>query len=268
MDLGSQQNPIVMGSNGVPLTPATPAPAPEGDVVPVVGAAPVVAPAAPVAAAPQPALLDAAPVQATYIPTGVSQIDDIANLLSTSKVVGKEGIIKNVLANGSLTIADQIAISSALGESAATLIQNSLSSYVQTKADAATAETSRVKDYANSKFEGTDAEMTWSQLQAYAADNVPASQRSELNTMLQSGGLSAQMAVDHIYSLYNNGEAPKQNTQAKLISGTNAPAEGFKPLSKAEYSQAVATAVEQFGYDSHQVKSLQQRRVVSQQNGY
>lgn len=263
MTIGTKENPIPMGSNGIPAEVPTPV-----AEVPPVTTPEVGAPAqAPEAAAPAPALLDAAPAQATFIPTGVSQIDDIANLLSTSKVAGKEAIIKNVLNSGQLSIADQIAISATLGESAATLIQNSLQSYTTSLETKATAETKRVKDYANSKFSGTDSELTWSQLQAFAAENVPADKRSEINNMLQSGGLSAQMAVDHIHSLYTGG-VEQAAPRGQRLEGQSGGQSNFVPLSKGDYSKAVKEATEAHGYDSHQVKALQQRRTLSQQNGY
>lgn len=261
----TETSPVIIGPNGLPIeTQPQPAPTgtPEGSPPPEQ----VPAPTAPVT----PAVLDVEPdVTPTFIQTGVSQIDDVAQLLATSKVEGKDAIIKNVLANGTLSLADQVAIQTALGEGTATLINNTLNSYTEAQKSAAAAETARIKDYANTKFNGTDSNLTWTQVQAFAKDNVPAEQRAEINTMLQAGGLSAQMAIDHIYSLYNgSSNAPAPNTQANLIQGQTVPAAGFQPLSKSDYAREVSAAVEQYGYDSHQVKSLQARRQASAANGY
>jgi len=88
-----------------------------------------------------------------------------------------------------------------------------------------------------SEFEGITTQSgaeTFKELSKWAETNLPNSERKELNTMLQAGGLSAQLAIKHLATSFK--ENANIVVPAVLESGTKtATTGGLVPISKAEY---------------------------------
>lgn len=76
---------------------------------------------------------------------------------------------------------------------------------------------------------------SWDQLAGWAKENVPTSERNEINQLLAKGGLTAKLAVAELISRFKDSNAYSQ--PAKLVGGdSSSNSGGVQPLSRTEYT--------------------------------
>lgn len=207
--------------------------------------------------------------QVTVQETGNAKLDSIGKLLASKNIENAQGIMDEFSRDGTLSVASQATLVEKLGDSvAAMVIRNLDETATALKAEAKTRR-EELLDYTNKKFNGEDANLTWSQVSEFANSpeaNLSSADKQHMNSLLAKGGLSAQLVIDKLASIYYN--LPSTSTPADLLEADTYNSAGFKPISKREYTEELRKAVDNYGYDSRQAKELRTRREQSRQRGY
>lgn len=156
-----------------------------------------------------------------------------------------------------------------LGETLAALTINQLTGEGQRLKTEGANKRQDILDYANNKFSGQDAELTWKQMTEFTKTpeaKISDADRAAMNDMLEAGGLQAKLVVDKIAQIYY---ADRRTTSsADLLEGDTHSNSTFSPLSRAEYVNELRTAVQKYGEHSPQVNELNRRRELSLERGY
>lgn len=201
--------------------------------------------------------------------TGNKVIDDVAKILVDKKIPNADSIMKEFAETGELSLSAQAALVDGLGESIAALAIKNLTGEASRLKDKGTKERTEILNYTNEKFNGSDAEKTWSELQAWtrsADSGISDEDRTVMTDMLKKGGLQARLVVDKIADLYfanaNN------STPADLLAGDTHSNAGFTPISRKEYTDQLRVAVREYGEESVQVRDLNRKREISISRGY
>lgn len=208
--------------------------------------------------------------QETFIPpTGNKIIDDVGALLAEKKIPNADKVIAEFAETGELTLSAQAALVEGLGETLAALTINQLTGEANRLKSEGESKRKEILDYANNKFSGQDAELTWKQMKEFTETpdaNISDEDRASMNKMLQAGGLQAKLVVDKIAEIYY---ADRRTTSsADLLEGDTYSNSTFSPLSRAEYVNELRTAVQKYGEHSPQVNELNRRRELSLERGF
>ena len=258
----------------MPAAPAGAAPVvtpPPAAAVPPEGTpAPVVTPPAvtPPVVEP-PSVLDLTPQAVPVTPTGNQGFDAVGQMLGEKGIANANTIMAEFAETGTISIQAKADIMSGLGENLGIMAINQLEGTAKTMNESAKAANQIVLDYANGKFNGEDASLTWNQIQEYAKSpeaGFTAADRAAMNAMLANGGLQAQLVIDKIFEVYN--ADPTVSTPGTLLEGdTGLNGITFDPLSRVDYTTELRAAVSKYGEDSYQVEQLNRRRTLSMQRG-
>ena len=201
--------------------------------------------------------------------TGNVAIDAVGKLLADKKVPNADSIISEFAKEGSLSITAQAALVDSLGDSLATLAINQLNNEATKLREVNNKSRTDTLDYAVKIFGETDADATWSAIKDFVNSSnsgFTADDRTELTKMLQKGGLSARLALDNIHAVHSGN--PNTTTQADLLQGDTMTSNGFTPVSSQSYSEQVSKLADKHGYDSIEVRQLQQQRQRSRDAGF
>ena len=227
--------------------------------------APVAAPAAAAAA------LDLAPepTEVNVPTTGNKTVDAVGALLSEKKVPNADKIIAEFAETGEISLSMQASLVDAMGESLALLAITQLTQEATKLQTASTESRTAVLDYANTKFNGENADTTWAQIQDFVKSpesGFSVADREAMTSMINAGGLQAQLVIDKIATVY----AKDSNTtiSADLLAGDSLTTGAtFTPISAMDYSKELSTLMQTNAYDSPAVRTLQQRRERSRLQG-
>lgn len=111
-------------------------------------------------------------------------------------------------------------------------------------------------------------EETFNELKTWAMENVPKEERAELDTMLQKGGLSAQLALKHLATQFK--ATANVTVPAGLVGGDRtSDRSDFVPISKAEYTTKLRE-LEKKGHvygQSQEMAKLDRQRSAGIQRG-
>ena len=201
--------------------------------------------------------------------TGNAKLDDIGKLLSEKGIESAQSIMDEYSKEGTLSVASQAVLVDKLGDSVAAMVIKNLEDIEVSFRESAKASRKEVFEYANTKFGGEDAELTWKQMQEFARgeeSGLSADDITAMNSLLAKGGLSAQLVIDKLHTIYTGLDST--STPADLLQGDVYSNSAFKPLSKTEYVDQLREAKKKYGYESMQVKQLQTRREQSRARGY
>lgn len=224
----------------------------------------------PAVAAAKPLDLDEPPVADAVVvgKTGNSQIDAVGQLLADKQVKNADKMIAEFAENGELSLAAQAELVETLGEQLASMAINQLTTEATKLREANTKARDEVLDYAMNAFGETDKDATWEAIQKFVKQpdsGFSAADRAELTKMIGKGGLSARLAIDNIKAVYDGN--PNTTHQADLLQGDTMTSTNFKPISAQAYAEEVKTLASKYGYESLEVKQLQQRRAQSRNAG-
>ena len=233
--------------------------------------APVVAPAAAEVKLDLDAAPDTAPDTAVVSvrQTGNTTIDAVGALLADKKVANADKIIADFAETGEVSLATQAELVDSLGEHLASLAINQLTGEAKKLQDANTTARSEVLDYANTKFNGDNADTTWAQIQDFVKSpesGFSVADRAAMTSMINGGGLAAQLVIDKIAAVY----AKDSNTTipADLLAGDSLNTGAtFTPVSALGYANKLSELMLTNAYDSPAVRQLQAQRVRSQNMG-
>ena len=139
-----------------------------------------------------------------YKQTGNQTIDQISSLLHNKQFDGSNDIIDEVIDNQELSLTSKAKLVDQLGADVAQLVINQLESSVAAEKQKGEQEGKRLKEYAYSKFGGSNPDETWAGLQQFAQSDqsLSAEDRSAMNEMLSKGGKYAELVIDSLYSKY------------------------------------------------------------------
>lgn len=201
--------------------------------------------------------------------TGYDEFDAISKLMVEKGMKNASEIMEAFLDTGEISLEHKAAMIESLGEGVASMAFKQLEDTATALINEVRADTKKTLDYANEKFNGTDAKTTWAQIQAYVKSPESGFSESDLvamNAMLEAGGLQAQLVIDKVYSVYT---ADKTVSQPGTLLEGDAGSSGvtFQPISRLEYTEAMNKAVRDFGEDSFQVKELNRRRTLTMRGG-
>ncbi|MCP4342372.1 MAG: hypothetical protein GY799_26720 [Desulfobulbaceae bacterium] len=214
--------------------------------------------------------LDTKPNPVEVSETGFAQIDAVGKMLGEKGIENANEIMEGFLETGEVSLEHKAVMIEALGEGVAQMAFKQLEDTATTLINEAKADTVKTLDYANKKFNGADANTTWEQIQEYVKD--PASgfseaDRATFNTMLEAGGLQAQLVIDKVHAVYTGDK--NVSVPGTLLEGDAASTgQTFKPISRIDYTAEMGKAVGKFGEDSPQVRELNRRRTLSMRAGY
>lgn len=256
------------GSGGPMPTPKpeAQAPAPQGTEAP---AAPAPAPAAQPAPAPAPAPEPSpapAPVPVPAFATGNDTFDSVGKVLAKAGVDNANAVLAELATKGSISLETKAEML-AKGDPAIVelAIRQAEGELARLKGERVS-EVNELKTYANGLFKGEDAELTWTQMQAFANSQAfTPEEQATLNKLMQSKD-TGKFAINEIAARYRNSAGFSQS--ADLIQGDQGTAPSFTPLSKQDYVSEVRVAVQKYGEHSREVKSLRARREASMKRGY
>ena len=201
--------------------------------------------------------------------TGVEAFDVVGTMLGDKGVENANEIMDAFLETGEVSLEHKAAMIEALGEGVANMAFKQMEGAASKIIADAKADSQKSMDYANELFGGENAATTWKEMQEYVRTPEAGFSEADLaamNTMLEAGGLQAQLVIDKVHKVYN--ADPGNSLPGNLLEGDSA-ANGltFEPISRADYSAEMSTAVRKYGEDSHQVRELDRRRTLSIQRG-
>lgn len=227
--------------------------------------------AAPPVAQPQDGGISLTPTAPSFlhVETGNKTIDQVATLLSNQQFEGAQGIIQEMMETQELSLTSKADLVKGLGADVAALVINQLETSVASVKEAGQREGARLKQFAQERFGGADAESTWAGLQRFAQSpqaGLTQTDRKVFNELLAKGGTEAELVIDALASKY---EKSTGYTKAPtLMEGTSANTSSFQPLNKADYQSQIGPAVGKYGEASQEVQALRQRRAISISRGY
>jgi len=200
--------------------------------------------------------------------TGNDQIDAVGTLLADKKVKGADKMIAEFAKTGELSIATQAELVDSLGESLAGMAITQLTNEASKLKDASTKSRTDTLNYMTEAFGETDPDATWKAVQEFVRSpesGFTPDDRTELTKMLKKGGLSARLAIDNIVAVHTGN--PNTTSHADLLQGDTLTSNSFEPISAKAYSEEVGKLTDKYGYDSLEVRQLQQRRQRSRNAG-
>jgi len=157
------------------------------------------------------------------------------------------------------------------GDAVASIVAEHLSNFHQAGVEKSNKKDLAIYTQVEEAFKGITEQggkETWGELAGWAKDNVPKSERVEINKMLAQGGLAAKYAIDDLVSRFKTSDS--FNVQADLITGDNVvQTNGVTPLSKQDY-QREFRALEAKGHvygQSAELAALDKRRNAGMQRG-
>jgi len=166
--------------------------------------------------------------------------------------------------NGELSIASMKKLVDKHGEAVASLIVGQLKGIHKENVAKAEARDKAIFGQIEEAFKGVTEQTgseTWNELAGWAKTNMAKEERSEMNKMLEQGGLAAKLAVDYLVSTFKSSDAFQQ--PAELLESDNTAKDfGVRPLTKAEYTKELNVLLAK-GEDyntSPNVRALQARR--------
>ena len=172
-------------------------------------------------------------------------------LLGTPVVQQVEGIIKEAGLNpaevakivstndGQVTPEILKALVDKHGDAVASLVSSQLGTFHKENVAAASKRDTAIYDQVQESFTGVteqSGEATWKELANWAKENVPNTERKEINKLLQQGGIAAKYAVDDLVNRFKSSEQFVQS--ADLVTGDSTPKDpsGITPISQVEYN--------------------------------
>ena len=261
------------------LNNATPAPADSGNGVEDEGLQPQApqaqAPAAapveePAPAAPAPATAEPAPAPepAAPVPTGVPELDSVANVLAGAGVKDVNAAISELAEKGELSLETKARMMAEGDPAVVNMAIAQGEAHIKGVKDTRAAEGAQIREHAAKALGATaeNAEQVWAQVgETLMSEAFTDSERAALNSMLSSAD-TGKFAVDTIVARMQ--AQPGFVQQAELLGGTVPSANGFEPLTKTDYQSQMAEAQAKYGEGSPQVNALRQRREVSLRRGF
>lgn len=208
----------------------------------------------------------------TVASVGNDKIDSIGQLLASRGVDNAQAIMTEFEKTGELSVSSQADLVEGLGADIAKVAIGQLQEASKAIQVEVKAERTRVLSYAEKVFgtEGTqDAQLTWDQMQEFARSpesGLTTADLKAMNVMLAKGGISADLVVDKVASIYRN--QPDVTTPADLLHGDSYSSGAFEPMTKADYVSKLNEAERKFGYNSVQVDQINRRRELSISRGY
>ena len=201
--------------------------------------------------------------------TGHDEFDVVGKMLGEKGVENVNEIMEHFLDNGEFSLEHKAQMIEALGEGVASMAFKQMEGAAEAMIAEAKEDTRKSMDYANTKFGGEDAALTWSQIQEYVHTKEAGFSEAELaamNTMLEAGGLQAELVIDRVHKVYTADS--NVSLPGTLLEGDTGVSGGaFEPISRIDYSAAMSKAVGKYGEDSSQVRDLNRRRELTMSRG-
>lgn len=213
-------------------------------------------------------LTEPPPAEVTVGKTGNPAIDAVGDLLAERKVANADAIIAEFAKTGELSLSTQAKLVETLGDTTAGLVITQLTTEASKIKEASTKLRSETLDYMAKAFGETDPEGTWKAVQDFVKSpesGFTVEDKAELSRMLQKGGLAARLAIDNIVAVHTGN--PNTTSHADLLQGDTLATRKFEPISAKSYSEQVGALVDKYGYESLEVRQLQQRRERSRNAG-
>jgi len=202
--------------------------------------------------------------------TGFDEFDTVGKMLAEKGVATANEIMEDFLKEGEISLAHKAVMIEALGEGVANMAFKQMESTASSIIAEAKADSQKSMEYANKKFGGEDPKLTWQQMSDYVRTPEAGFSDADLaamNTMLEAGGLQAQLVIDKVHSVYT---ADKNTSLPGTLLEGDAGTDGntFEPISRIDYTAEMGKAVGKYGEDSPQVRALNRRRTLSMNAGY
>lgn len=111
-------------------------------------------------------------------------------------------------------------------------------------------------------------EATWQELAGWAKENVPVSDRKEINALLAQGGIAAKLAVQELISVFKASPEFGQAADLEVADSLSQDYKG-KPLDKTGYNSELRKLIAAgHSYESSpEIKALNKRRMQSRNRG-
>lgn len=200
--------------------------------------------------------------------TGDATLDKIGALLKEKNIQNANAMLKQIVKDGELDLGHKAELVEQLGEGTARLVIEQMEGVANAAKETAKQERVRLMEYAKEVFKEEDAEATWKAVQEFArseASGFSDAELTDMNKMLQAGGLQAEMVIDRIATVYERSTGYTQ--EADLLNGDAPVTSGFTPIGSREYAEQVRELIGKYGEESQQVKALRAQRQRSQQMG-
>lgn len=167
-----------------------------------------------------------------------SATEQVETLLKGAGLDPKE-VTRIVMENdGTVTPAVFKALVEEHGEATAKVVVDNLSQFSASAKAEVTARDEAIYSQVAKAFEGVTEQSgaeSWAELAAWAKDNVPNSERQEINDLLSHGGIAAEFAVKTLIDKFKSSDSFTQ--PALLEEGESQDTSGIKPLDKASYDR-------------------------------
>jgi hypothetical protein len=179
--------------------------------------------------------------------------------------------VARIMSDSGMTPAILKALAEKHGDGVANLIKAQLETRIEAGKAQATENNKTVYDMVASEFEGvTDqtGEQTWNELSTWAKTNVESSQRAEINTLLNQGGMAAKLAVRELISVFKKSSSYTQDANLMQADGVADTGAG-KSLSKSDYDRELRTLLNsghEYGV-SQEINNLDRRRMKAISRG-
>lgn len=233
-----------------PATPAaTPAPA----------AAPVEAPTP--TPAPQPTV--------TYKSSAAQQLAEMV----TQAGMNPSEVLKAVQGNNGVATPEiYAALQAKHGDGMAALLTGQMTQLHETSVSASAKADKEIFDQVEKSFEGItkqSGEDTFKELSTWAQANLPKDKVDQMNALIKTGGMGAQLAIQELTSAFK--QSGDYTQPAELMQGDNTPAAGAGggDLTRQEHNEAVRALVNK-GHrhgTSTEIAALGRRRMKSMSRG-
>jgi len=155
------------------------------------------------------------------------------------------------------------------GEGVASLIADKLESINSTYKEQAASKDKAVYDQVQEAFNDPQGgEATFKELAGWAKENIPNSERAEINKMLEQGGLAAKLAMKNLIDTFKGSESFTQPAALEVADSVSVDRGGM-PLDKAGYDREMRKLISE-GHEygrSQEMEALDRRRTVGMKRG-
>ena len=228
-------------------TPATPVPTPAIEADTVVAPAPTV----------------------TYKSSAAQQLAEMV----TQAGMNPSEVLKAIQGNNGVATPEiYAALQAKHGDGMASLLTGQMSQLHETNVTASASADKAIFDQVAKSFEGVTkqtGEETFKELSTWAKANLPQDKVDQMNALIKTGGMGAQLAIQELTTSFQNSGDYTQ--PAQLMEGDNTPANNGSggDLTRQEHNEAVR-ALTQKGHQhgtSQEIAALGRRRVKSMSRG-
>ena len=148
--------------------------------------------------------------------------------------------------NGEVSLDDLVKLKETHGDAVASLLVDQIKSIHDTNKAAATKKDNEVYDQVAEAFKDTteqSGEETWKELAVWSKENVSDEHRSDLNKLLELGGLATKLAVQELTSAFKEAQRNIEFQEATLMEADKLEGNNLHALSKSDYIREQNTLI-------------------------